>query len=179
MPRTKEKGVDDGEWIGLAWLAWCAGERNLAALGRQFDKRPETVKANLLKYSKARAAEVSDVDPTAEYLDGLQHDLREALRTYRDAENPNAKVGALKHASAIRKDMASARGVVTERKSVGIGQDPNLGPLQVEQSGRLELTGDAALAVLAFHENTEPEVDELHSAQADAEASGLPEPEQP
>lgn len=56
---------------------------------------------------------------------------------------------------------------------------PNGGPLQVQQSGRLELTGDAALAVLAFHENTEPEVDELHPAPADAEAGGLPEPEQP
>ncbi len=135
MPRKSlEKEVEDGEWIGLAWLAWCAGERNLAALGRQFNKRPETVKANLLKYSRARAAEVSDVDPTAEYLDGLQHDLREALRTYRDAENPNAKVGALKHASALRKDMAAARGVVTERKSVAVGQDPNLAPVQVEST---------------------------------------------
>lgn len=55
----------------------------------------------------------------------------------------------------------------------------NGGPLQIEQSGRLELTGDAALAVLAFHENTEPEVDELHSAPADAEAGSLPESEQP
>jgi hypothetical protein len=112
-----KKSVEDGEWVGLAWAAWCAGERNVTALARQFGKAPATVRTNLLKYSKARAAEVSDVDPTAEYIDGLQHDLREALRTYRDSENPNAKVGALKLAEQIRKDMAAARGVVTERSA--------------------------------------------------------------
>jgi len=129
--KRTSKPADDGEWVGLAWRAWCAGERNLTLLGRQFAKKPATVKANLRKYSRARAAEVSDVDPTAEYLDGLQHDLQEALRTYRDADNPNAKVGALKHASAIRKDMAAARGVVTDRRSLAVGQDPGLGPVQV------------------------------------------------
>jgi hypothetical protein len=112
-----KKSVEDGEWVGLAWAAWCAGERNVTALARQFGKAPATVRTNLLKYSKARAAEVSDVDPTAEYIDGLQHDLREALRTYRDSANPNAKVGALKLAEQIRKDMAAARGVVTERSA--------------------------------------------------------------
>ena len=135
MPRKKD--IEHGEWIGLAWGAWCAGERNLAALGRQFDKSPATVKANLLKYSQARAAEVSDVDATAEYIDGLQHDLREALRTYRDAGNPNAKVGALRHASQCRKDMAAAKGVVTDRKSVAVGQDPNLEPVGGDALGQL------------------------------------------
>ena len=113
----QRKASDTGEWVGLAWAAWCAGERNLTGLGKSFGKSPAAVKRNLQKYAAARAAEVSDVDPTAEYLDGLQHDLREALRTYRESENPNAKVGALKLAAQIRKDMAAARGVVTERKA--------------------------------------------------------------
>jgi hypothetical protein len=117
-PKKASKPVnEDGEWVGLAWQAWCAGERNLTALGRQFNKDRQTVKKHLRRYSEARAAEVSDVDPTAEYIDGLQHDLREALRTYRDSANPNAKVGALKLAEQIRKDMAAARGVVTERSA--------------------------------------------------------------
>jgi len=73
---------------------------------------------------------VSDVDPTAEYLDGLQHDLREALRTYRESENPNAKVGALKLAAQIRKDMAAARGVVTERKAHEL-TGPEGAPVQI------------------------------------------------
>lgn len=53
------------------------------------------------------------------------------------------------------------------------------GPVKTEHAGRIELTGDAALAVLAYHESKdpEPEVDGLHTAQADAEASGIPEPE--
>ena len=63
MPRKPiEKAAESGEWIGLAWAAWCAGERNLAALGKQFNKAPATVKANLIKYSAARAAETQSVD---------------------------------------------------------------------------------------------------------------------
>jgi hypothetical protein len=124
------KDADPGEWVGLAWAAWCAGERNITSLGKTFGKAPATVKGNLQKYARARAAEVGDVDPTAEYLDGLQHDLREALRTYRESGNPNAKVGALKLASQIRKDMAAARGVVTERRSQEItGADGS--PVQI------------------------------------------------
>lgn len=125
-----QKGLDAGEWVGQAWAAWCAGERNLTALGRIFNKSPKAVKRNLQKYAAARAAEVSDVDPTAEYLDGLQHDLREALRTYRESENPNAKVGALKLAAQIRKDMAAARGVVTERKAHEL-TGPEGAPVQI------------------------------------------------
>lgn len=131
MPRKPiQKVPEDGEWVGLAWAAWCAGERNLTALGKQFRKSPKTVKANLIKYSAARAAETQSVDATAEYIDGLEHDMREALRTYRTAENPNAKVGALKHATSCREKLAAAKGVVTERKSVALGQDPALGPIE-------------------------------------------------
>ena len=53
----------------------------------------------------------------------------------------------------------------------------NGGPVQHEHSGRLVLTGEAALAVVAFHEDTDPEVDGVHSARADAEAGSVPEPD--
>ena len=130
MPRKPlQKVPEDGEWVGLAWAAWCAGERNLTALGKQFRKSPKTVKANLIKYSAARAAETQSVDATTEYLDGLEHDMREALRTYRTAENPNAKVGALKHATACREKLAAAKGVVTERKGVDLTGSVNVTPV--------------------------------------------------
>lgn len=148
MPRKPTEKVEDaGEWIGLAWAAWCAGERNLTALGKQFGKKGETVKANLIKYSAARAAETQSVDATTEYLDGLEHDMREALRTYRTAENPNAKVGALKHATSCREKLAAAKGVVTERKSVALGQDPNLPPMQTQTA--LAVLADPAACELA------------------------------
>ena len=146
MPRKPiEKAAESGEWIGLAWAAWCAGERNLAALGKQFNKAPATVKANLIKYSAARAAETQSVDATAEYIDGLEHDMREALRTYRTAENPNAKVGALKHATSCREKLAAAKGVVTERRSVAVGQDPGLGPLQTKSEVEIILSDPEAI----------------------------------
>lgn len=146
-----KKAEKNGEWVGLAWADWCSGEQNLSELGRRYGVKGETVKSNLRKYSAARAAEVSDVDPTAEYLDGLQHDLREALRTYRDSDNPNAKVGALKLAETIRKDMAAARGVVTERKAhelTGAGGGPVQVEVDVPPDGELAqfLANAAALA---------------------------------
>lgn len=148
------KAVDRGEWVGQAWALWVAGERNLTALGKQFGKKAETVKKALTEYSAARAAEVASTDATAEYLDGLEHDMREALRTYRTAENPNAKVGALKHATACREKLAAAKGVVTERKNVELTGSGG-GALQVEHEGgaleqltsaiaRLATRGDAA-----------------------------------
>lgn len=153
MPRKPtEKVGDDGEWVGQAWALWVAGERNLTALGKQFGKKRETVKANLAKYSAARAAEVASTDATAEYLDGLEHDMREALRTYRTAENPNAKVGALKHATSCREKLAAAKGVVTERKNV-------------------ELTGSGggALSIVIAPFDTVADCEDAPDANGDAE----------
>ena len=138
---------EGGGWVGLAWQEKCAGQQNYAALGRQFGKDPETVKRNLKKYAAARAAERDDVDATAEYLDGLRHDLHEALEVYRSvgAANPNAQVGALKLAAQIRKDIAAACGVTTDRKTVGVGQADDLGPVKAMVLCALKDLDDADL----------------------------------
>lgn len=136
---AKKSADDRGEWVALAWSAWCAGERSLAALGRQFNKAPATVKANLQKYSRQRAAEMKDgTDPTAEYVDGLEYDLREALRLYRAATQESTQIGCLKHAMALREKLAAARGVVTERKSHELTGAAG-GPVQIIIEG---FTGD-------------------------------------
>ena len=120
--KAAEKQGDNGEWVGLAWAAWCRGERNITALAKQFGKARETVRNRLKKHAAAIAAAGNGLDPTGEYIGGLEADLTEALRTYRAAENPNAKVGALKHATHCRELLAAAKGVVTERTA----QDVNL-----------------------------------------------------
>jgi hypothetical protein len=102
-----------------------AGEATINALANQFGKSHKCVKDNLRKYGEARAAELSQVHPGAEYVDGLRYDLKLAERQAREAENPNAKVGALKLAVAIREKLAAALGVTTERIGLEHSTDPN------------------------------------------------------
>lgn len=116
MARKTEAEVKaEGEWIGLAWAAYVSGEATITALARQFDKSWATMKRALKKHSAARAAELSVFNADAEYIDGLRHDLRRAEQIAREAENPNARVGALKVCVQIREKLAAALGVVTER----------------------------------------------------------------
>lgn len=133
-PGPANKPSNDREWVGLAWAAWLQGERNYSALARSFGKDPHTVKDNLRKYAAQRSAELGAIDRTSEYIDGLEADLREALRTYRGSTNPNAKVGALKLAVQIRELLAAAGGVVTKREAR-------------ENSGTIAVTGGFAEAI--------------------------------
>jgi transposase-like protein len=126
MARKTEAEVKaEGEWIGLAWAAYVSGEATITALARQFDKSWATMKRALKKHSAARAAELSVVNADAEYIDGLRHDLRRAEQIAREAENPNAKVGALKLCVQIREKLAAALGVTTERIGLEHSTDPN------------------------------------------------------
>jgi len=116
MARKTEAEVKaEGEWIGLAWAAYVSGEATITALANQFGKSWATMKRALKKHSAARAAELSVFNADAEYIDGLRHDLRRAEQIAREAENPNARVGALKVCVQIREKLAAALGVVTER----------------------------------------------------------------
>lgn len=120
---------DRGEWVAQAWALWVEGHRNLAALGRQFGKAPATVKANIEKYGRQRATEISEGkggNPTAEYISGLEADLRDVGKFLRETTNDNAKVGAMKHRTAIRELLAAAYGVVTKRQATEIS-----GPLEI------------------------------------------------
>lgn len=147
---SKPKEGNWGEWVGKAWAMWCAGEHNYSAIAKALGVTRETVKNNLIKYSAARASEVADINPTADYLGGLEYDLQEALRTYRGSPNPNAKVGALKLATQIRKEMAAARGVVVDRKAIEV-TGAGGAPIQMETGQRIELSGEAAMEIIKFH----------------------------
>lgn len=125
MARKTEAEVQaEGEWIGLAWAAYVSGEATVTQLARQFGKAYTTMKRALKKHAAARAAELAVVDATAEYIDGLRHDLRRAEQIAREAENPNARVGALKVCVQIREKLAAALGVTTERIAMQHANDP-------------------------------------------------------
>jgi hypothetical protein len=178
-------GNDDREWVGVAWAAWLQGERNYTALARQFGKHRDTVKRHLEAYSKARAGELGTIDAAAEYRDGLEADLREALRTYRSAENPNAKVGALKHATAIRELIAAVSGVVTKREGREL-TGSNGAAIQVESEVAHDVRPNGNLMqLLATMRDLAPlippvggcadaEVDEVPAAPTEPEADSVP-----
>lgn len=145
----KSAATGGDEWVGLAWAAWCRGERSYRALGKQFGVDRETVKRHLAAYSRARAAELSDgSDPTAEYIDGLEADLQDVQRLAQATEHDLCKLGSYKHVTAIREKLAAARGVVTERKATEVhgGMAVALKPLLSPEE---EATAIATLRVLA------------------------------
>ena len=116
--KGNESPEPKGEWIGLAWRDYVRGLRDWTALGRKYNKHRDTVKRQLVKYSQSRAAERADgVDPTAEYLAGLEIDQEATTALYGTVANDNAKIGALKHRTETRKLIAAAQGVVTERSA--------------------------------------------------------------
>ncbi len=131
-PSKTDKGLGEGvevDWKDLAWCAWLRGERKYAALGRQFDKHWETVKRAIIAKGKAArlAIESGDCDALAEYIDGLYEELQEVDSLFQDADNDNARLGALKHRTYLREKIAAALGVPTELAALqlsGKGGDP-------------------------------------------------------
>ena len=124
---------DDDEWVVIAWRAWLHGKRNWTALARQFNKHRETVRERVKKYSRmvSESYQNGSVDALGEYVEGLYEDLQDADALHRTSEVEVAKLGAMKHRTECRKLIASAKGVITERKGVQVAGDPK-NPLRVE-----------------------------------------------
>lgn len=122
------EGVES-DWKHEAWRAWLRGDRNYAALGRKFEKDWKTVKRAIIAKGKdARMViESGDCDALAEYIDGLYDELQEVNTLFQDADNDNARLGALKHRTYLREKIAAALGVPTELAALqlsGKGGDP-------------------------------------------------------
>ena len=173
----------DAETEKLWWSIWATHVANDAII-------TETAQTFAISRSKAWhairwcAEQLRDGRATEAVSEAVAYAKRLRLRAVRlqredcwKTQEHQFAIGYLKEERELENEIAAIEGVATKRSSVALGQDPDLGPVKVEQSGRMELTGDAALAVLTYHENAEPEVDELHPAQADAEAGCLPESE--
>ncbi len=112
------RGASAVEWVPDAWRDWVNGERNWSQLAAKYGRHRVTVKANVIRYSKALAAGYdAGPDPLAEYISGLESDLKRANRS---AENPKAsqpaRTAAARHATEIREKLAAAKGLVTKRE---------------------------------------------------------------
>jgi len=132
-------------WVVKAWKLWAGGLKNWSAIAREVGKDRETVKKHVERYSATLEAMLDNkrLNPLVELLEGLHQDLAaqigyavEAKNAYvtRDGEVVEApdyrtRVAARKEASAVRKDIAQARGVVTKREAQEVsgrgGADPS------------------------------------------------------
>jgi hypothetical protein len=113
--------VTASEWVGLAWKLRLKGV-SYEAIGKQLSKDRDTVRRQLKGYSQALAAAraESGEDPLEAYLSGLEEDLMAAANLAQDrgmGSTLAARVGAHKLVVDIRKLIAAALGVVTERKA--------------------------------------------------------------
>ena len=54
--KTPKRGSGALEWVRDAWRDWVNGERNWSALARRYGRERRTIKANVIRYSRALAA---------------------------------------------------------------------------------------------------------------------------
>jgi len=190
-------------WVVDAWEMRLRGHISWAKIAEEVGKDPRTVQSHVEKYSQtmARIHDGAEVNPVGEYIDGSFQDLRgqhaiheEAVATVKVGKGENATIievpdyrtrsAALKEVHVIRKNIAAARGVVTERKGVehsGNEENPVVTKHVIEPAAAAE-----TLAILdrvgargpdGGDPGGDPETDEVHPAQADPEAGSGPLPE--
>ena len=117
LPKAESEPGESG-WVGEAWREHLNGA-SIQGLADKHGRSWACVRDNLQKYAANRAAEIGKgIDPTAAYIEGLRGDLEDANELIGQCRQDTAKIGALKLRTEIRKLIAAAQGVVTERKGV-------------------------------------------------------------
>jgi hypothetical protein len=131
--RTKKADGDGGAWVALAWVDRCTGKRSYDDLAAKYGHDRKTVAKRLKEYATQRAAELADgEDPTAHFVDSIEATLCEAWTLYHEATQESTRVAALKLIADTTTKLAAAQGVSTDRRTLGVGQDPALPPVNVE-----------------------------------------------
>lgn len=128
-----EEADDAPDWVSLCYRARLRRRASWLDLGKQFKRDWRTVRSNVQKYSRAVAEAYlkGDVGFLAEYIDGVQDDRTRADDVFTAAEEPLQKMTALRHITECRKLIASALGVVTERKGVAVSGESGRPPVRV------------------------------------------------
>jgi len=170
-----------------AWQALNEGVFTLRGIARWIEARTghththNWVKAALARHSKLVESTVDDgaISARAQYLQGLYTDLVAQNVLAKGAEKEADRIRARREMTEIRAKIAAAQGVVTQRAAHEVtGKDGSAVQVEAKHSGRLELKGDEALAVVQFHAaRRKPQVDEVHSPGADGATGDLSEPE--
>ena len=116
--KTPKRGSGALEWVRDAWRDWVNGERNWSALARRYGRERRTIKANVIRYSRALAADLDKgPDPLAAYVAGLEADLELARKVAGDVKvAQQSRNAALKHVTDIREKLAAAYGIITKRE---------------------------------------------------------------
>ena len=133
----------EGEtWEAAAWLLWTSGgikqvKQIRDALKAQYPDAPKdtrTVRKGIDRMSQAvHTAQANGLlNANSEYIVSLEAALQEAWKLYRTADNDNARVAALKLVVDLLTKIAAAKGVVTERASVGLHGVPGQPPVWLE-----------------------------------------------
>ena len=177
---------DAPDWVSLCYRARLRHKASWTELGKQVKRDWRTVRSNVEKYRRlvAEAYTNGDVGFLAEYIDGVEDDQSRASGVFSEAETPMEKISALKHITECRKLVAAAKGVVTERKGVQLGNAPGeelrvSGEADVRPNGDLvevlSIIRDIGHLIAPVADGSDAEVDEIHTAQAPAEAAHIPD----
>ena len=151
-------------WVVDAWEMRLRGHLSWRKIAKAVEKDRATVQKHVECYSQtmARIHEGEEVNPVGEYIDGSFQDLRGQHEICEDAQSAvrigrgedayvemvtdyRTRSAALKEVHAIRKDIATARGVTTDKRSVSLSGavDTNATTyLVLDESGSLAVAKD-------------------------------------
>ena len=119
---SPERSKPFPDWAEMAFRLYCRGQRNYSEMGKQFGVDRRTVQANIRKWaaSVAQAAEADGlVDAYRETVIGYEEIIATAWQEYAACkENRNAKAAFLKLVQSTMRDLATLRGVITQRVAI-------------------------------------------------------------
>lgn len=136
------------DWAFEAYTLHVGRGQSVLSLAKQYGVKWECVRRNIdAAHAAVIRANDSDALPALEkHKARLLETLKSAWQDYAKSDN-DKRPGFLRIILDTSEKLAAAEGVVTERKSIGVGQDTNLEPLQVQST--LTLLADPEACALA------------------------------
>lgn len=120
------------DWAFEAYTLHVGRGQSVLSLAKQYGVKWECVRRNIdAAHAAVIRANDSDALPALEkHKARLLETLKSAWQDYAKSDN-DKRPGFLRIILDTSEKLAAAEGVVTERKAVALGQDPNLAPVQV------------------------------------------------
>jgi transposase-like protein len=135
MDKPKTRNYTDEERDALrkqVWQLWCRGVSNISAIAREVGIDRTTVRGYIDDMRAQVKERIAEGDEVAEVLSGIREVQAAAWSAYANADNANAKVGAMRVALDALKTIAGMFNISTEKSTHEV-----MGNLAVQQSGNI------------------------------------------
>jgi len=121
MDKPQTRNYTDEERDALrkqVWQLWCRGVSNISAIAREVGIDRTTVRGYIDDMRTQVKERIAEGDEVAEVLGGIREVQAAAWNTYANADNTNAKVGAMRVCLDALKTIAGMFNISTSKSAV-------------------------------------------------------------